>query len=79
MDTVQVDDSGRTIDLASASLDELRQAHTYHCTIADRLRLAAAERPLDDPERSAALRKERLHRRMAVSVYDVMEARGESL
>jgi hypothetical protein len=79
MDRVQIDDSGRTIDLASASVDELRQAHAYHCETADRLRLGAAERPRADSERVAALHEERRHRRVAVSVYDAIEARGESL
>jgi hypothetical protein len=79
MDRVQIDDTGRTIDLASASVDELRQAHAYHCETADRLRLGAGERPRQDSERAAALQEERQHRGVAVAVYDAIEARGESL
>ncbi len=79
MDRVQVDDSGRTIDLASASVDELRQAWGYHCEKGDRLRFWAAERPLEDQERAAATQEERQHRRVAVRVYEVIKSRGESI
>lgn len=79
MDRVQIDDSGRTIDPASASIDDLKQAWRYHCEKGDRLRFWAAERRRDDPERAAALREERQHRRVAVSVFKVIEERGESL
>jgi hypothetical protein len=79
MDRVQADDSGRTIDLASAPVDELRQAYWYHWEIADRLRLDAAERPREDSARESALQEERQHRRVAVSVYDAIQERGGSL
>ena len=78
VEVVQIDGEGNTVRVASASADELSRAWSYHCEVADRLRLEPADCESGET-RTRLGRDEREHRAVAVSVYSAIEARGESL
>jgi hypothetical protein len=82
--TVQVDDEGNLIDVASALTDDLRRAHDYHCEAANHLRMsaamrAAAMRGKRDDTAAEWLLAAKKHDRVAVRLYEAVVARGEVL
>lgn len=77
--TVQVDDDGNTIEVALATVDELRRAHAFHCEAADRLRHQASMRQKRDSVRDVWLDEAHLHDRVAARLYSIIAAQGERL
>jgi hypothetical protein len=72
---VPVDDDGNTIDIASASIDELRRARDHVAGLATSLRREAKSRRKHDAKAAEWLEEAKQHDRLAAYLHEQIATR----